>query len=119
MEGPLLLDPFGDRDPAEHLAFDSLGQIKPHLNSKIGRKTIETCGLDRESLRDSRHEKARKVYDLMSDLEREGNSEKRMEILEDLWELGRIEYAHAGMARAIFQQGMGLSWSELDKFFSD
>ncbi len=117
MEGPLLLDPFGDHDPAAHLAFDDLGQIQALVNSKIGRKTIETCGLDRESLRDSRHEKARKAHGLIRNLAREENPDKQKEILEDIWELGQIQFTHAGMVRAIFQQNVGLHWSELDAFF--
>lgn len=111
-EAPLLLDPFGDTDPAEHLAFDRLGQIEAFRSSLVGRKTIETCGLDRESLRDSREEKATKTYQLIGGLSG-ASIEKRREILADLKLCGDLRYSHAGMVRAIFEQNTGLPWSTL------
>ena len=65
IETPLLLDPFGNHNPAEHLRFNDLGQIEAFDNSRLGKKTIETCGLDRESLRNSRVEKAKRAHRLI------------------------------------------------------
>ncbi len=110
-EEPLLLDPFGDRDPAEHLEFGDFGQVEPHSGSTIGEKTIETCGLDRESLRSSREEKATRAHRLVRRLKRAIDRKQRREILFDIEEMGGGEYQHAGMVRAIFEQGTGLKWT--------
>ena len=113
-ETPLLLDPFGTESPSTHLAFDSLGQIEAYQNSVIGMKTIETCGLDRESLRSDRQEKAARAWRLLKRLLSSVTEPETQEILQDFREMGRIEYAHCGMVRSIFEQSTGMSWSQLD-----
>ncbi len=113
-ETPLLLDPFGTESPSNHLAFDALGQIETYQNSVIGMKTIETCGLDRESLRSDRQEKASRAWRLLKRLPSSNTEAETQEILQDLREMGRIEYAHSGMVRSIFEQSTGMSWSQLE-----
>lgn len=113
-ESPLLLDPFGPESPSNHLAFDDLGQIEAYENSVIGMKTIETCGLDRESLRSDRQEKAARAWRLMRRLLSSDTEAETQEILQDIREMGRIEYAHSGMVRSIFEQSTGLSWIQLE-----
>ena len=49
-ETALLLDPYGDENPAKHLRFDTIGQVSAAPESRIGRETIRTLGLDRDSL---------------------------------------------------------------------
>lgn len=112
-ETPLLLDPYGTINPADHLRFDDLGQIEAHQNSEFGRKTIQTCGLDRESLRSSREEKAKRTYRLVHRLKVEENPLEIRQILEDFIALGDAEYIHSGMVRAIFEQEIEMSWAEL------
>ena len=113
LEQALVLDPFDDRNPAEHLTFDELGQIEAFGGSRIGQKTIETCGLDRESLRDSRELKAIKAHQLVKELESASVSRKQT-ILADIKLNGNLKYLHAGVFRAIFEQKTRLPWSVLD-----
>ncbi len=112
-ETPLLLDPFGKRNPSKHLSFDDLGQIEAYENSRIGKKTIETCGLDRESLRSSRFEKSKRAHRLVQQFSAAIDTNEIKEILEDFMELGNTDYIHSGMVRAIFEQEIGISWSTL------
>lgn len=112
----LLLNPFDDsRNPAEHLHFNDFGQVEAKDDSPFGYETIRTCGLDRESLRRARQEKARKAYKLAHDLNTTTDEQKINETLRDFYELGRDEYAHSGMVRAIFEDLCGLSWTQLKK----
>lgn len=112
-ETPLLLDPFGDRAPSDHLRFSDLGQIEPIEGSEVGKGTIETCGLDRESLRSSREEKAIRAHHLVRALAT-ATADAIKVILRDIREMGRLDYPHAGMVRAIFEQGSGLKWQQLE-----
>jgi hypothetical protein len=115
-EVPLLLNPYDvSRNPAEHLRFDDLGQIEAKDKSSCGFETIRTCGLDRESLRRSRSEKARRAYKLAHDLNNTNDQLEITEILKDFYELGRDEYVHSGMVRGIFEDLGGLSWKKLKK----
>jgi hypothetical protein len=113
-ETALLLDPFGSsKKPQEHLRFDDLGQIEARRDSRWGYETIRTCGLDRESLRRSRQEKARRAYKLAKDLSESADDHTYGQTLRDFYELGRDEYVHSGMVRAIFEELCGLSWEKL------
>jgi hypothetical protein len=113
-ETPLLLDPFGSELPANHLSFDEFGQVESFNSSEIGFETIKTCGLDRESLRSSRVEKAVRAFRLLKLFaETAADSPEFQVILSDFYELGRAEYVHAGMVRAIFEQKTGMHWGQL------
>lgn len=118
-EQPLLLNPFDDRNPWRHFCFGEFGQVVEAVESKHGRATIDTCGLDRGSLRDAREKlagdafrHARKLMELL----REGFDETRelfTWVLENLCELGGDERLHAGTVRGIAEQVTGLTWAQL------
>ena len=115
-EVPLLLNPFDDtHKPSEHLRFDDLGQIQAKDMSPWGSQTIRTCGLDRESLRRSRVQNARRAHKLAQDLNATNDPDETSEILNDFYELGRIEYVHSGMVRALFEDLCGLTWTQLEE----
>src|SRR5262245_44538832 len=105
-EIPLLLNPFdANHNPTDHLYFNDFGQIGAKNNSPYGHETISTCGLDRESLRRSRQEKAQRAYGLAIELNQAVNATDQQEIIRILWdfyEIGREKYVHSGMVRAIF-----------------
>ncbi len=113
-ETTLLLDPFGSESPSDHLSFDDLGQVEPRQKSQIGTETIKTCGLDRESLRSSRHEKAVRAHRLLRNLLASKTAIQTQTILDDFHELGKIEYEHSGMVRSIFEQSTGMKWRDLE-----
>ena len=113
-ETALLMDPFGAESPVSHLTFDDLGQIQALEGSRIGLETIVTCGLDRESLRSSRYEKAVRAFSLLRRLSIATTPDETKQILEDFHELGRPEYVHSGMVRCIFVQNTGISWDDLE-----
>jgi hypothetical protein len=108
----LLLNPFYGEDPADHLEFDKLGQVKALNNSEFGRATILTCGLDRNSLVVARNEKVTRAYELVRNYERAKTTEKRTEVLNDFFKMGLETYEFAGMVRAIFKQKLKLPWQE-------
>lgn len=117
-EQPLLLSPFGRRDPADHLDFDELGAIETWKNSKYGTATIETCGLDRATLTFERQEKSRKAHQLAKELldATVGGSDKLFQsALKDLDEAGREGHQFAGVVRAVIGHRCSLSWKELQR----
>lgn len=116
-ETALLLNPFDEKaEPAEHLKFDKLGQIEARDKSIYGFETIRTCGLDRESLRRARSEKAQRAYYLLTELNETGQNDKDKltRILTDFHTLAKDEFIHSGMVRIIFEQGSGMKWSDLE-----
>lgn len=117
-ETPLLLDPYGDENPADHLRFDDLGFIEPKDGSKKGFETIRTLGLDREPLRDAREQQARKAFQLTRVIKSKLSSggEEIDGIVTELREsldIGETECAFAGMVRVILEQELGLAWGDL------
>jgi len=113
-ETPFLIDPFGAESPSSHFAFDDLGQIEAFQGSRIGLETIVTCGLDRESLRSSRYEKAIRAFSLLRRLAAAATPEETRLILADFRELGRSQFIHSGMIRCIFIQNTGIDWEDLE-----
>ncbi len=109
-ENPLLLNPFSGDDPADHLEYDKIGQIKPHKSSKLGEATIATCGLDRASLVQARAEKVTRAFRLVDEYHRAQTNEERHRILADFIEMGSEKFIFAGMVRAIFRQQLQLPW---------
>lgn len=122
-EEALLLNPFDSLCPSDYLHFGELGELEAIDEEGIGQETIDTCGLDREGLRDSRQEKAERAYKLMGQLshlfQHQGESSEVDRLLKDLHELGNPRYAYAGMVRIIVKHGLGLSWSELSSWVED
>lgn len=111
-ETPLLLNPFEGKDPTAHLTYDRLGQIAPRKDSVLGRETIRTCGLDRESLRDRREDGARRAHYLVQQLARTSGIE-RERVKADLRQLGRVAGEFAGMVRSIFEDKTGCRWQDM------
>lgn len=117
-ERPLLLNPFGRVDPVAHLRFDPIGQIAPRDGSVRGKATIETCGLDRESLRSARQGLARDTYRHVQRLEKalaDADHTKAHHAIEDLLSLGAKHRAHAGMVRSIVNVALNISWRDLSR----
>jgi hypothetical protein len=119
-ETPLLLNPYGDVDPAEHLAFDKGGLVTPHKNSDIGWETIRTCCLGRETLRYARslvaHDAWPRITRVLKELGCKPQNEARLRrALRDLLKLGDARRPHAGMVRAMWAQRdtYNLSWEKL------
>jgi hypothetical protein len=120
-ETPLLLNPFEGPDPADHLRFDKLGAIEPRDDSRFGRATIDTCGLDRLSLQGWRGPVAQEAARLAESLivaeghahlgVRTGWSEE--EILDKIRSLGDARRPYAGMVRIIVQEITDLSWDDI------
>lgn len=79
----------------------------------MGFETIRTPGLDRESLRDARSEKALRMSQLLAEI-RQAGGRSFDEALDDILKLGRADYPHAGMVRILLEQELGISWQELD-----
>lgn len=114
-EEVLLLDPYGEDDPAEHLTFDRFGQIEAVAGSVKGAETIKTLGLDRESLRNKRQEKAARAFQLIDRINRAKDQHEIADACIALAEMGRQEYEHAGMIRILVQQKLGFRWSEFEQ----
>jgi hypothetical protein len=115
-ENALLLNPFDKKEnPTKHLRFDNLGQIKPKNGSVHGFETIRTCGLDRESLRFARMEKAMSSYFLLARLFKTDDAEEISQILCDFFKLGDDRFVHSGMVQSIFEDYSGMSWADLEK----
>lgn len=117
-ETPLLLSPFGSLNPVRHLRFTDLGSIEPREESPYGRATIDTCGLDRETLRMSRSEKAKQAYGLVAKLieaqaSPEVDEREEQKILKDIRRLGHPSTIHAGMVRSIVETETCVAWEEL------
>lgn len=113
VETPLLLNPFGPEDPTQHLAFTDIGTIEPRDGSAMGRATIDTCGLDQPALVRSRSFVARRVHQLLDDLDRAGRIDDRTLALDRLREMGEDDHPHAGMVRSIVEVEADVSWADL------
>jgi hypothetical protein len=110
-EATLLLNPFEDIKPIEHLYFDSFGQIHPANDSRHGFETIRTCGLDRPSLRMNRGNIAREAYELTNRLHHAETPAELSDILYSLYLKGVETSHHPGMVRIIIEQEHpGLTW---------
>lgn len=117
-DAALLLDPFGDEDPSQHLRFDSVGAIEPRDGSPLGLATIETCGLWRPSLVEQRAEVARKVTGLVSRFVRElpqgpGDLCHMTDAVGDLLCCGDESMQFAGMVRSLVRDALDLDWEQL------
>ncbi len=113
-EDALLLDPFGPKDPTQHLEFTSVGGIRAYANSPYGEQTIAVCGLWRASMVASRLEKAGKIHRKIHQLnDAFANGINPRSILEDIQDLGDERWVHTGMVRIIFEQNTGWTWQQL------
>jgi hypothetical protein len=118
-ETPLLLNPFRGEDPADHLEYTKLGQVKALKDSKYGKATIATCGLDRPSLVQARNEKVRTAYELVDEYAEAKTPEERTKVVKRFIKAGSERFIFAGMVRAIFKQKLQLPWEEWEKSFAE
>lgn len=119
-ETPLLLNPFGKRDPARHLRFTIEGSIEPFENSVFGLETIRTCGLGRIALVLERSHAANSAYGSVNEARDElanGVLPEDSRGFRDLHRNGQLGAAFPGMVRAIIFQELGVRWTELDEIF--
>jgi hypothetical protein len=119
-ERALLLNPYGDVDPAAHLEFDKVGLVVPRADSAIGLETIRTCHLGRESLRRSREPIAKAAWPLITrvlkELRKNPHNEPRLRrAIRRLLNLGASKRQHAGMVRILWahRDTFGLTWEHL------
>lgn len=113
-ETPLLLDPFGAEDPADHLHFYDWGDIIERNSSPYGKATILICGLDRPALVNDREPYAIRAYELASEL-RKPPRERDPKTLRDCYRSGREDSPFSGMVRSILRQEAGIDWKEVVK----
>lgn len=118
----LLLNPYNNVEPENHLEYLAGGAIRPLNGSVIGRETITTCGLDRRSLVRSRHSTARFVWRKLNQLLDifiiNGQNSQMRPILEDVWDHGAEDAPNAGMVRIMFVQTTGWTWQQLEDFIN-
>lgn len=116
-ETPLLLNPFGKHKPSKHFKYDRLGQVTSRA-SPHGKATIETCGLDRESLRATRYQIARQAYGLVARFQKAINEKRAADAsisATDLIHLGDAASLHAGVVRSIVEVECGVTWVAFSK----
>lgn len=114
-ETALLLNPFRGEDPADHLEYTDIGQIKALNNSRYGKATIVTCGLDRPSLVQARNEKVTRAFELVNEYFEAKTKEEREKVILQFLKLGKEEFIFAGMVRTIFKQKLNLSWGDWEQ----
>jgi hypothetical protein len=115
-EKPLLLHPFGRKDPTKHLMFDDLGVVGPRKSSKYGRHTIAVCGLQRSPLEKKRRQLAGVVKRQIDVLEDAASSSDALDLaLQNLADFGGKDREHAGMVRSMFQAATSLDWGFIEQ----
>ncbi|ARZ74702.1 hypothetical protein CCR98_11110 [Stenotrophomonas sp. WZN-1] len=115
-EQPLLLSPFDDFDPAEHFEFGRLGEVRGCTDR--GRATVQTCGLDRTSLRVARYPTARAVHEHMDALATDISEPEVLWVLRGIQDAGIEQRPYCGMVRAIFCKRSGLEWEKLESLIA-
>ena len=116
-ETSLLLNPFEGPDPAKHLRFDESGGVAPLRGSKRGLETIKAVGLNRPSLHLQRGlavEDAHEAIRELADAQLAGDTAGVKTALRDLVRRGDERRAFAGCVRAVAQQQLKQSWSEIE-----
>lgn len=121
-EIPLLLNPYGKIDPAEHLEFEKSGLVTERNGSDIGFETIRVCGLGRDSLLGSRRYVAQLAWGRLNRLKLELRQEpinkpRLRRAIGDVLRMGNPDAPHAGMVRILWQQmdPFGIPWDILRK----
>ncbi len=121
-ETPLLLNPYGDIDPTEHLFFTDIGAVEAKGGSVYGAATIRTCFLDRSSLTQVRAplasdaaKLARRILRAQKELRTSQGDTARDLVcsLADLITMGDEGRPFAGMVRIIAQEITHCPWDQL------
>jgi hypothetical protein len=115
IEHELLLNAFYDVEhPAKHLAYGRLGEIKPFNDSPYGKATIQTCGLDRPSLRQARYKLANTTHERIDEMSKDITERELLWILIGIFKDGADDQGYCGMVRAIYEQRTLKTWAELE-----
>lgn len=115
VETPLLLNPFRDPPPRDHLEYLSTGQVKDRAGSAIGNATIRTLGLNRSGLIEQRRDLADKIFHKLNALKQKSEDDStRFELLRDIYIDGLDRRPFCGMVRAIVFQHAPFTWEELE-----
>jgi hypothetical protein len=115
-EDPLLLNPFGRKDPAKHLLFDHLGIVGPRKNSRYGAATIAVCGLSRNLLEKKRRQLSGLLQRQLEVLGDPAASADAIDLaIENIADLGMKDKEHCGMVRSMFGEATGLPWSFVEQ----
>jgi hypothetical protein len=112
-EEPLLLSCYGPLRPSEHLQFNEDGTVEARNGSRYGHETIRTVGLHREPLRDEREDVTRDVYEALREL-----AEGTEGAVRALCRLGGEGRSFSGVARAVVEQELEMSWDEFVATFT-
>lgn len=119
-ETPLLLNPYKDKHPEKHLAFDKLGAVTAAgsgTDQERGRETIEICDLDRTILRGERMALAESAMQSITSYAKAVKANKDPVAICDLRDSLRMQmdakYPHSGMVRIIFYQMTKQHWTTL------
>jgi hypothetical protein len=109
----LLLHPFGEEEPADHLEYRSDGIIRG--KTEIGVHTIETVGLWRPSLVVKRRPVIQNLLRLIAEMTAPDATD---EIVKShtltLLAHGAVEWPlFPGMTRIVFSQASGMTWEQL------
>lgn len=114
VEDSLILNPYEDKNPNDHLDFYSEGQISPHNNSKYGKQTILCCGLSRETLTLKRKMVAVDIYELIIEAQEAVSDEVLKNVIKNILRIGKDSARFSGMVRNIFEKETGIPWEELE-----
>ncbi|HIF9086342.1 TPA: hypothetical protein ACX6SK_000318 [Photobacterium damselae] len=117
-ETPLLLNIFECDELSKHLEFTKTGLVKPLACSKHGKATIETVGLDRTSLVQSRLCVARDTDQYLRDFNAAESDREAKFIGKVIFNMGAEDAQFSGIVRIMFEQYSGLTWDDLAKYIS-
>lgn len=119
-ETPLLLNPYDTKNTSEHFEFTKTGMIKPKAQSKHGKATIETVGLDRTSLVEFRSEVADMAYELIEAFALSSEASVVDQSGKMLLKLGKDSAQFSGMVRIMFEQyAKDFSWFDLVEYYAE
>lgn len=112
-ENELLLNPFGDEDPADHFEYQADGIIRG--KTEMGVHTIETVGLWRPSLVVKRRIVIQSLLRLILEMTAPGASDDLVRSnTRTIRDHGAKDWPlFPGMTRIVFSQVSGMSWDEL------
>jgi sarcosine oxidase delta subunit len=118
-ESPLLLNPYDDQSPEEHLAFGTLGDVTAAgagTNRARGQETIEVCDLDRDELRKERMAIAVRAHQDIKEYLKAALAKNRevVRVLRASLKVAmRADSPFSGVVRIIFYQRTRQHWTTL------
>ncbi|WP_038491453.1 hypothetical protein [Janthinobacterium agaricidamnosum] len=94
--------------------YGRLGEIVPFNQSPYGKATIQTCGLDRPSLRQARFKLANTTHERIDELSNDITERELLWVLDAIFRDGADNQWYCGMVRTIYEQRTGQTWEELE-----